>query len=149
VLLFLFVPETFWDRTPRPRSRHPSTSNSRLSLFRQRIASHVSSHLHPQSESAPVPHQVDGSGDAPSRMGSTAEPALRRPSEVHRNRGLRVGFATEEHGSNDKSYVHQNLDGHASPPNGHADAITPSEMIPATTAAAGKVWTFHLKKLHH
>jgi MFS family permease len=36
VVLFLFVPETFWDRTPRPKSRRPST--------RTRLSSHP---LHP------------------------------------------------------------------------------------------------------
>jgi len=35
VLLFLFVPETFWDRTPRPRSRRPTAGQRSISnLFR-------------------------------------------------------------------------------------------------------------------
>jgi Major Facilitator Superfamily len=40
VLLFLFVPETFWDRTPRPKSRRPT--------MRQRSISNL---LHPLSPS--------------------------------------------------------------------------------------------------
>lgn len=41
-LLFLFVPETFWDRTPRPRSRRPTVGHRRISGL-----SHM---LHPRSE---------------------------------------------------------------------------------------------------
>lgn len=33
-LLFLFVPETFWDRTPRPRQHNAHRVPSRLALFR-------------------------------------------------------------------------------------------------------------------
>lgn len=150
VLLFLFVPETFWDRTPRPKSRHTSKNHSTLSLFRQRIASHVSSHLHPQSKNPPVSHQIDGSGDARLEKTPTArsavEPALRRPSEVHRHpRSLHVGFAPENHDSSEKADVHESLDGHIPPPNGHADPVAERGIIPAVTDAAGKVVTTFTK----
>jgi hypothetical protein len=42
ILLFLFVPETFWDRTPRPK--HRKGSQDRPSLFGLRKLSHVQSH---------------------------------------------------------------------------------------------------------
>ena len=142
VLLFLFVPETFWDRTPRPKSRHASKNNSRLSLFRQKMTSHVSNHLHPQLKRAPASNQVDGSGDAyvekPPTAHSAAEPALRRPSEVHRNRGLHVGFAPEDNSLSDKTVVNESLDGHDSPPNGRADPVAAMGMNPEITIAEGK-----------
>ena len=126
ILLFLFVPETFWDRTPRPKSRNTSKNGSRLSFFRQRVASHVShmsTHFQPQSKNHSVSHQVDGSNDLQLEKTSTtrsaAESALRRPSQVHRHRGLHVGFAPEDnegHDSNDKIEATQSLDGHVSPP---------------------------------
>jgi hypothetical protein len=42
VLLFLFVPETFWDRTPRPKSRRPTAGQRSISNL-----------LHPFSPSKP------------------------------------------------------------------------------------------------
>ena len=48
ILLFCFVPETFWDRTPRPRSRRPTMLHRSVSsLLRQSIsrrATQVSHH---------------------------------------------------------------------------------------------------------
>jgi hypothetical protein len=142
VLLFLFVPETFWDRSPRPKSRGSSKNNSRLSLFRQRVASnafHISNHFHPHSKPPPVSHQVDGGGDAPLKKTSTVESALRRPSQVHRHpRSLHVGFAPEDHDSSEKTDIQQGLDGHISPPNSHAEPISAAGMSPLIAIAAGK-----------
>ncbi|KAG0650067.1 putative MFS-type transporter [Hyphodiscus hymeniophilus] len=128
VLLFLFVPETFWDRTPRPKSRATSMDNSRLSLFRQRMASTISHYVHPSVNNPSVPQQVDGSGDSPLRKTSTdhpaAEPALRHPSRVHRHRSLHVGFAPDDHDENEKTEALQSLDGHVSPQNGPIEPVT-------------------------
>ncbi|KIW48829.1 uncharacterized protein PV06_01391 [Exophiala oligosperma] len=37
-LLFFFVPETFWDRTPRPKSRRPTHQRSLSSILRHPLA---------------------------------------------------------------------------------------------------------------
>ena len=141
MLLFLFVPETFWDRTPRPKSRHTSKNNSTLSFFRHILASHVSHHLHPHAKGPPTSHhQVDGSGEAPLEQSTTThsvtEPALRRPSQTHRpGRSLHVGFAGEEADVNEKSETQNTYDGHASPPNDHIEpaAVGTSPVEPASS----------------
>jgi hypothetical protein len=99
VLLFLFVPETFWDRTPRPRIRHTSKNNSRLSLFVHRFGSHA----HFKST---MPNQVDVNGDAPLQTVVTAhsatESVVRQPPQAHwPTRSLHVGFAPDERDMNE------------------------------------------------
>lgn len=141
ILLFLFVPETFWDRTPRPKSRHNTKNNSRLSLIRQRLASHVSHvshHIHPHPKSPPA-HQIDGNGEGPLEKTTTspsaAEPTLRRPSEVHRPaRNLHVGFAGEDHDTTEKLDTH---DSHVSPSNGHTDPLASVGMTPVESPSSG------------
>ncbi|KAF2675213.1 MFS general substrate transporter [Microthyrium microscopicum] len=44
ILLFLFLPETFWDRTPRPHGMEDSTDNIRPTL--RRLTSHFRSQNH-------------------------------------------------------------------------------------------------------
>ena len=103
ILLFLFVPETFWDRTPRPkdRSRQASKLTSRLSIF-----SHTKhSRALPQSGLA---NQVDGNADDGNVIriatsNSTTGWHPRRPSLAHRTSGaptrnLHVGFAPGDDG---------------------------------------------------
>ncbi|KAH8601673.1 major facilitator superfamily domain-containing protein [Bisporella sp. PMI_857] len=53
ILLFLFVPETFWDRTPSPRGKYTSkhSSWSGFTLFRKRLSSLPNKDL---------PKQMDG-----------------------------------------------------------------------------------------
>jgi len=53
ILLFLFVPETFWERTPHPHHRQVSrkSSASGFSIFRRRVSTLPSND---------VPSQVDG-----------------------------------------------------------------------------------------
>ena len=58
ILMFLFVPETFWDRTPRPRSKSRRTALASLS----KIFSHESHH-EPQDEKQAVYTGGDGSLD--------------------------------------------------------------------------------------
>jgi hypothetical protein len=118
-LLFLFVPETFWDRTPRPKSRAPSQNASRLSLFRQRKESRAP---HPRSS---IGTQPDGTGDV--TQGNHAPPVrppnVRSPSSVHRpTHGLHVGFAPDQNHANEhSSNVPENVTAHLSP----ASAATP------------------------
>jgi hypothetical protein len=148
VLLFLFVPETFWDRTPRPKSRHHTNNHSKLLVFRERLMSHVSHHVPKMSPA----HQVDGSGEAPvERMptaDSAAESTLRRPSQVHRAaRSLHVGFAGGDSGMNEKSDTYETHDGHVSP-NGHIDPIGVLGMTPVETPSSGNVQHLLLSNFH-
>ncbi|OAA65879.1 MFS1 family protein [Niveomyces insectorum RCEF 264] len=77
-LLFFFVPETFWDRTPRPRHRSRSRKSSRRNLF-----SHGGPHPDQQHDGT----KNDG--------GNGAEDAPQRPPLSHRaTQSLHVGFAT-------------------------------------------------------
>ena len=57
-LMFLFVPETFWDRTPRPRSKSRRTALANIS----KIFSH-DSHHEPQDEKQAVYTGGDGALD--------------------------------------------------------------------------------------
>ncbi|KAK4232306.1 major facilitator superfamily domain-containing protein [Podospora fimiseda] len=90
ILLFLFVPETFWDRAPRPRKRK---SKSRpASLFRglsrpgSRSASRPASRGGDASQPiTPGLHPVDG------QIGTEVTPPA-----VAAVRTVRVGFATPE-----------------------------------------------------
>ncbi|KAJ9499861.1 hypothetical protein H2202_004851 [Exophiala xenobiotica] len=50
-LLFFFVPETFWDRTPRAKSRRPTHQRSLSSIFRHPLP-HVKTQPPPQTPSA-------------------------------------------------------------------------------------------------
>jgi len=131
ILLFLFVPETFWDRTPCPKSRGSSTNGSKLSLFRQRIASTVSHYMHPKPKS---PRQVDGSGDTPLAKSPTTHPAM-EPSQAHRQGSLHVGFAPDGHDSNEETDVNRAFDGHISLLNGSTVALG---ATPLTKLAIGR-----------
>jgi hypothetical protein len=64
VLLFFFNPESFWDRTPCPKSRKGSKNYSKVSLFSRR--SHA------------APAQVDGIGED----GSPRKPSIKNSSAV-------------------------------------------------------------------
>src|SRR2546423_3047758 len=54
VLLFLFVPETFWDRTPRPKSRRPAMGHRSIS----NVLHHA---LHPSklNDNSDVPQEAN------------------------------------------------------------------------------------------
>jgi hypothetical protein len=144
VLLFLFVPETFWDHTPRPRTRHSTTNNSCLS-FRQRLASHVaqlSHYMHPRSSCIPPAHRIDRSGEAPIGKTPTSysalDPRLRRPSQAHHPTGsLHVGFADEDHDRNEKVDSHDGHEGHFAPSNGHLNPLATFRMSPPESCLSG------------
>jgi len=83
ILLFLFVPETFWERTPHAHhSRHGSkrSSVSGFSIFRRRVST---------LPSKDIPSQLDGS-----QSPATTEESTPRKLSKH------VGFAastTDDH----------------------------------------------------
>ncbi|RGP65720.1 hypothetical protein FLONG3_9083 [Fusarium longipes] len=85
-LLFLFVPETFWDRTPHARPKHPSKRPS----FLRRLSSRYQVQQFKEEEvlGSEQEHSVEAT---PAQDGRTS-PA---PSH-HRNRNLHVGFAGPE-----------------------------------------------------
>lgn len=93
VLMFLFVPETFWDRTPRPHSKSRKTGLASLS----RIFQHTSN---PQEEKG----GLSAGGDGPSDMrrlaiGSSASAAGHGRATIAERRQQRnaqhVGFADQ------------------------------------------------------
>jgi hypothetical protein len=112
-LLFLFVPETFWDRTPRPKSRAASRNPSMVSYFRKKMETHASHAL-----SKDAAHQVGENDESiQEKLVSPAGESIKRPPLAHRaTSGLHVGFASDEPRL-DKiiSDNHENDDTHLSP----------------------------------
>jgi hypothetical protein len=51
-LLFLFVPETFWDRTPRPKSRRPPSGHRTLSAVLRDTLHHQNSDTVPEPQAS-------------------------------------------------------------------------------------------------
>ncbi|TVY93447.1 putative MFS-type transporter [Lachnellula willkommii] len=99
VLLFFFLPESFWDRTPRPKSRKPSRNvsrnASRVSLFSNKRHSHAVPDIKGSN-------QVDGTTDD-GRAGKLAIKNLptlelpQRPSSAQNSARIHhVGFASDE-----------------------------------------------------
>lgn len=90
VLLFLFVPETFWDRTPTRKS------SKRPNIFR-RLSSRYGPHKTPLPDARP----------------STEQP--HSPGAEHRNHDQHVGFApeaaiqTDQHVASPEQVHHKNL----------------------------------------
>lgn len=127
-LLFLFVPETFWDRTPRPKSQTRSRSASRMSIFKHRKDSHAPVSKHGTAKPA------DGTSDVvDANLASPTRPSIARiSSSFHRpTHGLHVGFAQDEPQPNDD----ENAD------NAH---LSPEAVALASPAAAHFVDTQHL-----
>ena len=95
-LLFLFVPETFWDRAPEPRSRKGTGNFSKISLFSHK--------KQPHEDTKQLAAQVDGSLEETKidRMNSskTGRGALpNRPILARRgtpSRSLHVGFVPSD-----------------------------------------------------
>lgn len=90
-LLFLFVPETFWDRRPLPKKHHASKRPS----FLRRISSR---HHHASGVVSPQEHPVDS---APGSPISPASPTSPRKKDVH------VGFAPEVGSDQPVADLHQ------------------------------------------
>ncbi|KAI1637996.1 major facilitator superfamily domain-containing protein [Biscogniauxia mediterranea] len=93
-LLFLFVPETFWDRSPIPKSRQHSKRPSlfhRLSSARQSVLTH--SHITGDGGGDGATAAADGPDEA--RVKSTVDPQdeATRPQNQPRTKMAHVGFA--------------------------------------------------------
>jgi hypothetical protein len=134
-LLFFFVPETFWDRTPRPKKQHRSRSASRLSIFRHRKDSHAPHFVSRHRAANPV----DGTAEeAEGNLASPARPSvIRSPSSFHRQgRGLHVGFAQDESEPNE---IRSN-----EPENADDIHLAPGTEIPSSPPAAHLADTQHL-----
>ncbi|RMJ13586.1 hypothetical protein CDV36_006750 [Fusarium kuroshium] len=110
VLLFLFVPETFWDRTPHPKPRVPSKRPS----FLRRLSSR-----HRTQDTGEEGLKIDGE-----LHGSEGQqPASPGPS--HRNKHLHVGFANAE-GDSPEAFASEESTGTVIHPNPSKTANHPS-----------------------
>ncbi|KAF4988893.1 hypothetical protein FDECE_14893 [Fusarium decemcellulare] len=125
ILLFLFVPETFWDRTPHARPRHPSKRPS----FLRRLSSR-----HRASGTGAQLHTTDGIPDTPTypdavleKHEEDPETPADEPESPHRNRNLHVGFA-------ESSRVENNHNAHDSQP--EAAPAASHDEPPASPQAA-------------
>lgn len=114
VMLFLFVPETFWDRSPQPRVKKPSR---RPSFLRRLSSRHGSHHM----------HQPGPAGNLPGDEGLESAAELAPKSHGHAQKDLHVGFAD---GSPDNAPV---VD---SSPVKPADASARSDMGGASAASS-------------
>ncbi|KAI1140982.1 MFS general substrate transporter [Hypoxylon sp. FL0543] len=116
-LLFFFVPETFWDRSPTPRSRrHPK----RPSLFSRRSSARQVSkaHIHEGAGANGEKPTIDTGGDK--AVENYHEPTS--PTSQHRHKRAHVGFAPGPDGE-------PTLDSGRT----HGSAVaTPAEEAPAT-----------------
>ncbi|KAK2872120.1 hypothetical protein FQN49_002547 [Arthroderma sp. PD_2] len=89
ILVFFFVPETFWDRTPRPRAKRPTMRRSVSDLVHG-IRGRSSRPITPSvaTPSAVTPGAMTPSADEPNRQLGTATP--KKHKDAH------VGFADGE-----------------------------------------------------
>lgn len=88
-LLFFFVPETFWDRTPRPHAKHKKSALASISKI-----------FHPEDHEKKSPahlnSDIDGSSDTRkvAAVGSATIAQRRQQKQAHH-----VGFAEETSGA--------------------------------------------------
>ena len=124
-LMFLFVPETFWDRTPRPRSKSRRTALANIS----KIFSH-DSHHEPQDEKQAVYTGGDGSLDmrklATGNSASAAEIGRATIAERRMQKHTHhVGFADQAEASRDDVQI----EGETAPaPSGESKALHLTSM---------------------
>lgn len=94
-LLFLFVPESYWDRTPVPRSRRPSKSSG---LFARYFSPEQKNLESPKDQSDQASDVLDDGKSANGLFTTHNGDSLQRPAPTSRRqsaRGLHVGFAGE------------------------------------------------------
>ncbi|CAK7235755.1 hypothetical protein SCUCBS95973_009374 [Sporothrix curviconia] len=96
-LLFFFVPETFWDRTPRPKDRSRSRKSSKLNLFSYGGVSEPEPGHEPEHEPGPESAAEPGHGPGLQQAEASAVASPQRPPLAHRaTQNLHVGFAVPE-----------------------------------------------------
>ncbi|KAH7112056.1 major facilitator superfamily domain-containing protein [Dactylonectria macrodidyma] len=139
VLLFLFVPETFWDRTPHARPRHPSKRPGFLRRLSSRHrAPETSSHLPPADDVPNTPSSPDAvlEKHSASHVGFAPEAhadGQQTPASetVHRQRDVHVGFAQ----SSGFGRTHESESVH--PDNSHRlSPVSPKAALPASDEMA-------------
>ncbi|ETS84878.1 hypothetical protein PFICI_02903 [Pestalotiopsis fici W106-1] len=87
ILLYLLVPETFWDRSPVPKDRQPK---KRPSFFSRRSSRNVVPHRAHHEDSHPT--DAEKVLSEPAHDGIEALPSP-TPSHLHRHKDMHVGFA--------------------------------------------------------
>jgi MFS family permease len=132
VMLFFFVPETFWDRSPTPHG-HSRRTSRRPSFVRRMSSRHGSQHTGSH-------HDLSG-GVAPqaAAVDSTAEPehidgkvTLDQPAETpseHHHKHLHVGFAGMD--ADDQPAAAAEPSQQTSTPSRGASAAANTEVTPA------------------
>lgn len=144
-LLFLFVPESFWDRTPIPKSRKSSKMGSRLTLSLFQSPGHESrKDLNHDLNHHPANEKVGTNDDAIAEKEAAADQeGITTPKKAvvadgpQNHRGLHVGFATD--GQEERT----NGD-HA----GGDEAVTPSSEATINPIDHEGNWT-NLYGIHH
>ncbi|EPE24482.1 MFS general substrate transporter [Glarea lozoyensis ATCC 20868] len=89
VLLFFFVPESFWDRTPHGRHHKPAKSMSRLSVLLQR-------RLSPSTTANASDHRNRHNGNSEEKLTDADTTLPQRPLMAHRATARSVGFAEND-----------------------------------------------------
>jgi hypothetical protein len=129
-LLFFFVPESYWDRTPVPKSRKQSKNGSRFSLFSYHRESHTDTKDSAVGTSEGNNDYADLEKIATSGTANGAFP--KRPALAHRQTpksALHVGFAPKEtrHGNGEDGAVD------------HGSPISEGALSPLGVASPGKL----------
>ncbi|KAF2824115.1 MFS general substrate transporter [Ophiobolus disseminans] len=123
-LIFFFVPETFWDRAPRPAKRHTRSRDH---------SPHRRSHLHLPGRHA----KKDGHVQPPQPEGIIPTSPVERPAKAHKT--AHVGFAEDPKAETETSRIDhahgsdRNDEGHhtpRSPISVHSAPGTPAEYFP-------------------
>jgi len=93
-LLFFFVPETFWDRTPRPKSRSVSRLPSVAQLYHR--MSSPSRKVEGGDADDEKQHDIRSSEPATTMPDNTAAGGPTRPTMGQRKSTLHVGFSVDD-----------------------------------------------------
>jgi hypothetical protein len=118
-LLFLFVPESFWDRSPIPKTHLPSKSSGLFSRYMSNKHSSQEEHLPP-----PMGNLDDGESEKDNSTTNNGDNTHKRsalPSQRQSSRGLRVDFASED--NKNEEHVLENNTRRPDGPEGEPTAV--------------------------
>jgi hypothetical protein len=119
VLLFFFVPESYWDRTPVPKNRRQSKNGSIFSLFSSFRQSRIQQLGLPAGQPTSIVDHTEAF-EKTATLGSANGNLPKRPTPAHRNVSTRhVGFAPEKS-------KHRDEDGNAD----HVGPVSDGAMSP-------------------